>query len=104
MAETPCARSASTDSRTSSSWSGTSTRPFASSRSRTPPRRQERRGLRIHREVVHARALHPPELEHILEARGGEDGRDRAFLLEDRVGGHGGAVDEAFDVARLSAG
>src|SRR5213594_442551 len=44
MAETPCARSASTDSRTSSSWSGTSTRPFASSRSRTPTRR--RRGAR----------------------------------------------------------
>src|SRR5215470_4616448 len=44
MAETPCARSASTDSRTSSSWSGTRTRPFASSRSRTPTRR--RRGAR----------------------------------------------------------
>src|SRR5215831_9388194 len=44
MAETPWARSVRTDSRTSSSWSGTSTRPFASSRSRTPMRR--RRGAR----------------------------------------------------------
>src|SRR4030095_12820437 len=40
MAETPCARSACTDSRTSSSLSGTSTRPFASSRSRAHTRRR----------------------------------------------------------------
>src|SRR5262249_21029012 len=44
MAETPCARSRCTASRTSASFSGTSTRPFASSRSRTPTRR--RRGAR----------------------------------------------------------
>src|SRR5262245_5566775 len=44
MAETPCRRSACTDSRTSSSFSGTRTRPFASSRSRMPRRR--RRGAR----------------------------------------------------------
>ena len=69
-----------------------------------PARRQEGRRLRVHREVVHARALHPPELEHVLEALGGEDGRHRALLLEDRVGGDGGAVDEAFDVAGLGAG
>jgi len=67
-------------------------------------RRQERRSFRVHREVVRARALHPPEFEHVLEARGGEDGRHRALLLEDGVGGDGGAVDEAFDVAGLGPG
>src|SRR5262245_19966784 len=44
MACTPCARNAPTAARTSSSFSGRSTRPRASSRSRTPTRR--RRGAR----------------------------------------------------------
>src|SRR6185436_7977671 len=44
------------------------------------------------------------ELEHVLEALGGEDGRHRALLLEDGVGGDGGAVDEALDVGWPGAG
>jgi hypothetical protein len=59
----------------------------------------ERGGLRIHVEVVHARALLPAELQHVLKALGGEHGRHGALLLQHRVGGHGRAVDEALDVS-----
>ncbi len=67
-------------------------------------RSEERRDLRIHRQVVHARALHAAQLEHVLEALGGEDRGDRALVLEDGVGGDGGAVDEALDVGGPGAG
>ena len=62
-----------------------------------PPRCHEGRRLRIHVEVVHARALLPPQLEHVLEALCGEHGGDGALLLEHGIGGDGGAVDEALD-------
>ena len=53
------------------------------------PRRDERGGLRIHVEVVHAGALLTPHLEHVLESLGGQDRRHRALLLEHGIGGHG---------------
>ena len=108
MACTACSRSARTARRTLSSSSGDEhlaarVEPLADAEP-APTRREEGRRLRIHLEVVHARALLPPELEHVLEALGGEHGGDRALLLEDGVGGDGGAVDEALDVGRPRAG
>jgi hypothetical protein len=70
-----------------------------------PPaaRRQERRRLRVHVQVVHARALLPAQLEHVLESLGHEDRGHRARLLEDRVGRDGRPVNEARHRAGLAA-
>src|SRR3989440_5175045 len=60
--------------------------------------------LPIYLEVVHARALHPTELEHVLETLGREHGGHRALLLENGVGRDRRAVNEPLDVAGRAAG
>src|SRR2546421_9685577 len=53
--------------------------------------------LPIYLEVVHARALHPTELEHVLETLGREHGGHRALLLENGVGRDRRAVNEPLE-------
>ena len=67
------------------------------------PGSEEHRCFGGHEEVVHARALLPADLEHILEPFRHQQTDARALLFEDRVGGDGGAVHEALDVSRRRA-
>ena len=78
------------------------TDPFGDSRAAAPGGEKDRR-LGVHEEVVHARALLPADLQHVLEALGHQETDARALLLEDRVGGDGRAVHEALDVPRRLA-
>ena len=64
--------------------------------------RHQRRG-RIDEEVVHVVAAFAADLERVPEAGGGEQPGARALALDQGVGGQGGAVDEAADVARRRA-
>ena len=72
------------------------------SRAAAPGGEKDRR-LGGHEEVVHARALLPADLQHVLESLGHQETDARALLLEDRVGGDGRAVHEAVDVPRRCA-
>ncbi len=71
-----------------------------------PPaaRGQEHRRLGVEEQVVHLRPVLPPDLQDVLEAGGGQEAEPGALLLQDGVGGDGGAVDEAGDLrGRLPA-
>ena len=81
---------------------GGGTDPLRDSRA-TAPGGEKYRRLGDHEEVVHARALLPADLQHVLEALGHQETDARALLLEDRVGGDGRAVHEAIDVPRRLA-
>ena len=72
------------------------------SRAAAPGGEKDRR-LGGHEEVVHARALLPADLQHVLESLGHQETDARALLLEDRVGGDGRAMHEAIDVPRRCA-
>ena len=67
------------------------------------PGGEKDRRLGVHEEVVHARALLPADLEHVLEPLGHQETDACALLLQDRVGGDGRAVHEAIDVFRRLA-
>ncbi|MCE2482848.1 MAG: DUF3179 domain-containing protein [Alphaproteobacteria bacterium] len=60
--------------------------------------------LRFDEEVIEDRALLPADLQGILEARGHEDPRGCALLLDYRVGGNRGAEDEALHAVGLGRG
>ena len=60
-----------------------------------PAGHQRRRALEV--EVVEPREAQPADLEQVAEALGGQEAGARAATLQDRVGGHGGAVDELAD-------
>ena len=64
------------------------------------PRRQEDRRLRLEDDAVELPAHLPPDLQHVLEAGGGEQAKPGPFALEHGVGRHGGAVQEAANLHR----
>ena len=66
------------------------------------PRHERRRALEV--DVVEPRQPEPPDLEEVAEPRRREEPRPRAAALEDRVRGHGRAVDQLADVGRADAG
>ena len=66
-------------------------------------RRDRPRGLGPAVEVAVARDVVAADLEHVLEARGGHQRGGRRLALENRVGGGGGAVEDAQHVGRRRA-
>ena len=64
------------------------------------PRRQEDRRLRLEDDAVQLPAHLPPDLQHVLEAGGGEQAEPGPFAFEHGIGRHGGAVQEAADLLR----
>jgi len=67
------------------------------------PGREKHRRLGRLKQIVHARALLPPDLEHVLEAGGGEEPDARAAPREHRIGRNGRAVHEPRYRAGLDA-
>ena len=99
----PAARSARAAARTWASSSGVSMRPSWRRRSATSCRRARGTSSRrlVGLQIVEMRAALAADLEQVAEPLGGDEARSRAAVLDQRIGGDGGAVAE---VRRPSAG
>ena len=69
-----------------------------------PPRPGHQRRRAVGPRVVERRPVLAPDLDHVLDAGVRHEDHGRALPLQQRVGGDGGAVGKAGDVARRSAG
>ena len=66
-------------------------------------RRKERRRLRLEHQLIHARALLPPDLERVLKTLGRQYAGDGALTLQQCVDCDGAAMNEAVNLGRAHA-